>query len=695
MASPDHRAPAKDSGRGDNDDDNNVDEDLSTSTGTSTSSSTNTKNTDTGTDTDNSNNDEEENEMATDDDEPAAIAIGVEEPKEKTAGLLKIRKGSESQAFRLPQNTTGSTMLPKMRIKLSLRLPTKANKGKSGIVRKEPKAEEVQTATVAASDDDEEEAIAELVPSSVNPSVVGSSGAVIASKPAKRKLKPVRVPAMSSPGLMLPPSSGIFQGDVEMKGFLSPAVVFDHCMAMAGYTEEERTENPHRGSSVTRTVGDMFDNDVKLTQHFTELIPDDLIECDLAKNGDSSKGVQEDNETTDKEFPMVNLLVRAVAPTNSIGKHASQTEIYRKRRCPWSFQEMIPLSLTIPYPESYCKDRLNYVRQVEAREAAIVAAQETVLETEKIWERYKEEVARKSVADMPLPPVLPNFIEIPPIPKRPAPPKYADFAIDLGLELDETNHPLYPPKRNPEFVEHLDPNCFHITDGRYFGLLTNQVSDPHFLGPSAPGIMGLTVSAGTSLATSYVGHQSAGSASLASTVYGNSSAPSSVKPPITEETVATIVDPAIDDEAIAVATTNTPKNQKATPKVPFVKKVHGRSPTASSTELKKLMESSGDAAEAMRICIVRAAVFASRTSRHGQSFIGSNGQVYPDVSKAFAAWGGMKPCDRCKNNKQGAYHCRLRRKHKELDHDGGNSPALLAPLFLEPLDDLIKRQEKT
>ena len=43
--------------------------------------------------------------------------------------------------------------------------------------------------------------------------------------------------------------------------------------------------------------------------------------------------------------------------------------------------------------------------------------------------------------------------------------------------------------------------------------------------------------------------------------------------------------------------------------------------------------------------------------------------------------GGLKPCPRCKSNKQGAYHCRLRRKHKEMDHDGGNSVAKLEKII--------------
>ena len=684
-------------GNDDDDDDDDSNDDSSRLTGTATSSSTST-----------TSNSDEENDLETDDDdddettaivEKDDIDIDMEESGAKIVALPVKNEGLslQSRAFQLPQVTTGiSTVPPKMRIKLSLRLPTKANKGKTSLLRKETKSVDVQTATIAASDD-ENEAVAEVVSSSA-PSAITTT-VPLTTKPAKRKLKPVRVPAMSSPGLLLPPSSGIFRGEADTNGFSSPASVFDHCMILAGYTMEERMENPHRGSSVKRSVGDMFDSDVKLTQNFPKLIPKELMvyQFDTKKKSETFHDNNDDNDDDDdaesmNTYPLVKMLVKALTSKDSNSKHEIVTDTSLKRKRPWSFQDMIPLSLTIPYPESYCKERLEYVKAVETREAIIIAAQETILETEKIKERYKEEVARKSVADMPAPPALPKSIEVPPIPEPPAPPRLTDLTTQLDMQLDDTKHPLYPPKNNTDFVTHLDPNCFHISEGRYFGLLTNLVSDPHFIGPSAPGITGLTVSAGTSLATSYVGHQSAGSASLASTVYGNSSVTTPTKT-LLDDTAAVVEVTAVEPMMKKVTTQgkiHTINAPKLAPKA-LSKKEHGPAQTSSSSDLKKLMETPGELADAMRRCIVRAAVFASRNGRHGQSFVGSNGQVYPDVARAFAAWADMRPCDRCKNNKQGAYHCRLRRKHKELDHDGGNSPALLAPLFLESMEDLLSK----
>ena len=54
-----------------------------------------------------------------------------------------------------------------------------------------------------------------------------------------------------------------------------------------------------------------------------------------------------------------------------------------------------------------------------------------------------------------------------------------------------------------------------------------------------------------------------------------------------------------------------------------------------------------------RNIIIGAAVYDSRTEENGSSFRGPDEEVYPDSSKAFALYAGIKPCERCKNNKQG------------------------------------------
>jgi hypothetical protein len=256
----------------------------------------------------------------------------------------------------------------------------------------------------------------------------------------------------------------------------------------------------------------------------------------------------------------------------------------------------------------------------------------------------------------------------------------------LDLEKFEGEDPLYFPKGQKQLVEHLDKTCFHVTEGRYFGLLTNSVLDPHFIGPNAPGINGINLSGGAGLATANTGG-------------GGSSAAGGLL-----AAAVPVVPPANSIPAVNKSSPSSPS--KSGPKKPLTgilsngisgeppkkkKKGNGPKTTASSSQLRKLVEEGGEAAEKIKTCIVRAAVHASRAGKHGQSFRAPNGEVYPDISKAFAAHAGLKPCNRCKNNKQGAYHCRLRRKHKELDYDGGNSPAILEPLFSVPMNELVLR----
>ena len=238
-------------------------------------------------------------------------------------------------------------------------------------------------------------------------------------------------------------------------------------------------------------------------------------------------------------------------------------------------------------------------------------------------------------------------VVIPPIPEPPSPPQIKDMN-GLDLETFEDQHPYYLPKGKEHFVAHLDKNCFHIVDGRYFGLLTNNIADPHFVGPSAPGISGLNISGGTGLATAHSG-SSSGTVLTASAL---APAPAGASPVLNKGTVNSIksgpkkpVMPPTDKEA----TGNGSKPANTVPK----KKSAGIAPTASSSELRKIIEEGGEEAERMKTCIIRAAVHASRSGKHGQSFRAPNGEVYADVSKAFAAHAGLKPCMRCKNNKQG------------------------------------------
>ena len=115
----------------------------------------------------------------------------------------------------------------------------------------------------------------------------------------------------------------------------------------------------------------------------------------------------------------------------------------------------------------------------------------------------------------------------------------------------------------------------------------------------------------------------------------------------------------------------------------------GPLPTSTTAQLKQIMEKNDSVADALRDSIIKAAVYASRAGVRNGVFVGSTGESYPDICKAFSNHANCRPCLRCKNNKQGAYHCRLKRRHKEQDYDGRNSYIILDPLLQAPLETLL------
>ena len=174
---------------------------------------------------------------------------------------------------------------------------------------------------------------------------------------------------MSSPGLLIPQVIGGFRAPTGKNGLTTPASVFDHTMSLAGYTTEGRTKNPHRGSSVKRSVEDMFDSNVKFTLHFPKIVPDSFIR-DKKSSADAAA-----NGTHEGSLPQ--RLMDSFAPSSrskkskkkvaASGKDStSKNGAGKKRKLP-TFSRMVPLSLTAPYPETYIKKRLDYVQKVKQR----------------------------------------------------------------------------------------------------------------------------------------------------------------------------------------------------------------------------------------------------------------------------------------------------------------------------------------
>ena len=602
------------------------------------------------------------------------------------------------------------------------------------------------------------------------------------SHSASTNSRPVRFPSISSPGLFMisPPgisSSTLLQQEKEttqksqnrssnstssnnntsFNGYVTPSSVFDFTMASAGYSVSSRTDNPHRGSSMKRTVGDMFDSDVNFTSHFPNLIPKKLLKSckkvnkkasaeksdqtndikdSISKKPDTNTetSTQSDEHTLPSIFNRVLETSLSKSNSDEIKREESANKITAMKKTIPSFRDMIPISLTIPLPDNYVEKRLKYFDLVDAREKAIVSSQkasdavqdarESYNDAKEEWEKkmasyqekrkkiqkHKPPNASDSEAEfegenkkkdndappMPTPPHIPEPVFVPPIPDPPSPPSLIYSPDNNTFEVKKENEnyddkkkttksitdSICIPEEKKHLVQHLDPNCFHYVDGRYFGLSSNNVADPQFVGPNAPGIAGLNFSGGTGLATSYVGNStSGGNSSLQnnSSITGSAGASSS----------ATGQSSAKKSSGSQSGASGSGKGSGGSDKGGTSKKNTGPTPTATSLELKRIMEKGGDLAEEMRNYIIRAAVYHSKTGGNSGSFVGCNGETYPDVSKAFSLHGNLRPCNRCKSNKQGAYHCRLRRKHKEPDYDGGESASILTPFFEIPLENLI------
>lgn len=514
--------------------------------------------------------------------------------------------------------------------------------------------------------------------------------------------KQVKIPPIASPGLlMLTSGQGPRQAaaaaaalayEMGVKdGHVSAQQLFQTTMANAGYTIEQRTMQPHRGSSIEKTVGDLFDTNVKLAVKPINLIPSDLW---------NTKRVELDGT---KEVRLTEILLQNLEKSKS----------HKRPRCT-PFQEMVPVSLTIPYPEHYIQQRLEYMQKVSNREAAIIEwqAMEEQLETE------REEVESRefhnpdfTASDDRLLSYV-NTVKVPPIPIPPEPPRVQDLITPDNADFDgthyfldptgqnnspEVQHPIYIPKNNEKLVVHLDKNCFHITEGRYFGLKSSRIADPNFVGPNAPGISGVTSGGGlatatTSTTTSTSGLSGGGMTMILSNSFHSAAAVPPNKDGVTAGTnkekmnrddnndndkvsLQSTVDAGGTGVATSKASPKTvlpPERIRSSTSIVAKKMQHTtvQSPlkatkttskvfvktTKSMSDLRKIMESneaSTDLVAAFKDVIIKAAVESSFKGRNGTHFLGPDGETYPDISKAFAAYSALKACERCKSNKQG------------------------------------------
>jgi hypothetical protein len=543
--------------------------------------------------------------------------------------------------------------------------------------------------------------------------------------------KQVRIPPLTSPGLCmlrppvpLPLPEKRHSTSKTSSAYYTPQQVFDTVMTGAGYTYEQRTEHPHRGSSVQRTIGDMFDTNVQLALHPIELVPSDI--WNHIPTPETTTAALSNSTSDFNGMTLPNVFIRAFDESKKIemqkrqrpidsDDYADDTTVEMKKRSQRSsyktvpFRDMVPVSLILPYPEWYIQKRVEYIKQVKLREVAIVKWQEAQEELDMAVEDSDDrDVVSK---------VLINPITIPPIPQAPDPLQLHEFEIvtpnseenengcrsnllapyndpieqNSGTESrDSSTHPIYLPKSNNHFVEHLDPNCFHSTDGRYFGLRTNMIADPNFIGPNTPGLTGVTSTGGlatatTSTTTSTSGLTGGGMTMILSASFHCAAAtvptnlkddtsnvvllPNKVQPLNTEEEAMKLKSP--NDKSCATPASALPASSpvdaspfKTETEIPTLEADNKAARKRAFSELRQIMEGSdAELIETFRVFIVRAIVHTFRTHAPlNTAFRGPNNECYPDIGKAFASYGGIKPCDRCKSNKQGVcnkqvYYC--------------------------------------
>ena len=576
--------------------------------------------------------------------------------------------------------------------------------------------------------------------------------------------------------------------------YYTASSVFTHYMAAAGYTAEARSKNPHLGSSLRRTVGDMFDLDVMSSAHFPKLIPDYMKvpinevgkdeNCNGAMNEGSNKAQGHhakhkveasataaatsattctiiDEAKTDKlvwppaasakagntNKTLLSMLKSTLKSTRNKRKRelaGYEESEASKRFCPQKFEEMVPVSLTYPYPEEYMQARRDYAQKVKEREEAIAKDQAAAESASEIMNAYNEERSRwqsrleaweraraeckaetavvkgleinqdeqgSHRAVSPSPPEEPNLpplpapVPIPPIPTSPRPPEWEDQATEL--DADKTRTKVKRPssetlRHYTTYLRHLDPSTFLSTvptpTARYAGLTSNSITDANFVGPVAPGIAGIGLGLGSGLSSAYVsasGGQGGGGLHSSSYYEGLKRTFEEHKSVGSGGGSGRCKDLG-SPKAAAVGSSDAKTKKKKTKKKKFKLPLHReQSPprpavVTSSSDLKKLMENGGQEAEKMRMAIIKAAIYAARMGKKaGDTFVGSDGKGYRDVQRAFSNYARVKPCPRCRGNKQGAFHCRIRRKHKDGDFDGGDSSSELQPFFTAPMESLV------
>jgi hypothetical protein len=305
----------------------------------------------------------------------SATPVNDQQDAATTPQALSINPPSSSSSTLPPSKPRASTP-PPPRPRLNKRsLPIK--KKKLMLPPQDNNEGEINAMIVDSDGDDD------AVATAVAEAPVATAMAVkYSSTPPPPKKKPttltprnVRLPPFSSPGLLLPANNSVttIRGKPATEdantnnGLTTMASVFELYMNMVGYTEETRTKRPHIGSSVKRQVGDMFDSNVQFSLHFPKLVPEDLLPAPDSENKEAHHSLAESLISafdTTKSNANANRTPETQADA---ANGSSKKETPKKRRKLIQYSDMIPPSLTLPYPEWYIQQQLAYVELINER----------------------------------------------------------------------------------------------------------------------------------------------------------------------------------------------------------------------------------------------------------------------------------------------------------------------------------------
>jgi hypothetical protein len=313
-----------------------------------------------------------------------------------------------------------------------------------------------------------------LSSSAVSGSAVGGGGVTSSSALSTHALHSEKTSAAS-----------IFTNAMKNSGYFFPS--FSCSESSPEAAPQVEVELTHRGSSTVRSVQDIFDRWIP-GKEAKLLLPKAFY---LPASHISETTTSPDNNAAETTEP--SILERFLKSFSSCVQ-----EVHNKHRVerktlnsytPHSFESMLPVSLNIEHTEDYISKYQQYVRDVQNREQCISSCQKQYNEyqyaKDKIEDGKRQQAKGIKTEDnedrgnleVPESPVEPEYTEIPPIPKPPS----------VSTE-DQEDIPLPPI----HLVRHLDyPSFFQSKTAPYFGLMSNTIVDPQYVGANAPGLLGL------------------------------------------------------------------------------------------------------------------------------------------------------------------------------------------------------------